>query len=389
MMNASPNPVVVRVITWLPVGGIERRMVAVLPRLRDRGWSPRVVCIREEGPLAADLRDAGIPVDVLPVKSRLSPTGIRALSRYFTEHKAAIVHSHMYRSNVPGTMAARLAGIPAIFGQVHNVGTWATRRQRLVEAMVARLRNGTFAVSKAVQQDVMTRLRLPEEKVPLLYNGIDTDLFQPSPERGTRLREELGLPDDAVVFLVPARLHQQKNPDGTLQAAIDAMKGQDDPLPHFVLAGEGKLREGLERQAAESPHPGHFHFLGARDDMIDLYNAADVILLSSFKEGFSNAIVEGLSCGKPCLVSDVGGNREAVSSGKVGWVHASGDGEALLEQIIEATRRGRAGLSAMAGDCRAQALLFSIDRLVEQTSDFYARALGCAPKQTGSSLASE
>lgn len=388
-MNVPSNPVVIRVITWLPVGGIERRMVAVLPRLKKRGWNPRVVCIREEGPLASDMRDAGIPVDVLPVKSRLSPPGIRSLSQYFKEQQASVVHSHMYRSNVPATIAARLAGIPAIFGQVHNVGTWATRRQCLTEAVAARMRHGTFAVSKAVQQDVMHRLRLPEEQAPLLYNGIDTDLFQPFPDRGRQLREKLGIPPDAVVFLLPARLHQQKNPDGTITAALEAMKELEHPLPHFLLAGEGKLREGLEKQVRESSHPGNFQFLGARDDMIDLYNAADVILLSSFKEGFSNAIVEGLSTGKPCVVSDVGGNREAISSDKVGWVHASGDGEALRHQIIEATQRGRNGLSSMADGCREQALRFSIDRLVDQTSEFYARQLGYTPGHDGSDSPSE
>lgn len=383
MTSLPKNPVVIRVITWLPIGGIERRMVAVLPRLKERGWDPRVVCIREEGPLAQKMRDAGIPVDLLPVKSRLSPSGISALARYFREQNASVVHTHMYRSNVPGTLAARLAGVPAIFGQVHNVGTWTTRRQKLVERLASKFRTGTFAVSKAVQDDVMRTLKLSEEKAPLLYNGIDTVAFQPDEVRGGEARKSLGLPDDAVVFLIPARLHQQKNPDGTLRSAIKAMSSMEGSLPHFLFAGEGKLQEGLEAEAAESPHPGNFHFLGARDDMLDLYNAADVILLSSFKEGFSNAIVEGLSCGKPCLVSDVGGNREAVDRGEVGWVHPPGDEEALVAQIREVVGRGRSGLAAMKEDCRKRALVFSIDALVEQTSQFYSKALGMTPTPNG------
>lgn len=378
------SPVLVRVITWLPVGGIERRLAAVAPRLKEMGWSPRILCIREEGPLAADLRDAGIPVDVVPAGSRLSPSGIRAVARYFHQHQASVVHTHMYRSNVPGTFAARLAAVPAIFGQIHNVDTWRTRRQQMMERLAASLRTATFAVSGAVQHNVVETLRLPIEKVPILYNGVDTEVFVPDADLGGRTRAELGIPGGKVVFLAAARLHPQKNHAGMIraaEAALSRMEGRD--LPLFLFVGDGPDREGVEARAAASPFATQFRFLGSRSDMKALYNAADVFLLSSFKEGFSNAVVEALACGRPCLVSDVGGNSEAITGESVGWVHGRGDEAALAGQIAEAAGMGRGALNAMSDDCRRRAEQFSLDAMVRKTSEFYASALGREPAGPG------
>lgn len=375
---SSPPPTVVRVITWLPVGGIERRLVAVAPMLRDAGWGVRVVCIREEGPLAGQLRDAGIPVDVIPLRSRLSPPGIRRLSSYLAKHGASVVHSHMYRSNIPGTLAAKWAGTRAIFGQVHNVDSWDTGRQILTEKVVCRWRTGTIAVSEAVRHDVMEKLGLSQEQVPLLYNGIDTSLFQPDGAARARIRAEWAVSDQTVVFVVPARLHPQKNPGGVFVAFKEAMEKSGGADLRLVFAGTGKLEEDL-RARAEAELPGRVHFLGQRDDMAAIYNGADAVVLSSFKEGFSNAVVEALSCGKPMIASRVGGNAEAVSDPRFGWIHEAGDVEALSAQMREAATRGVEGLASMAGDCRRRAEDFSIGELIRSTDALYRRALGMAP----------
>ncbi|CAN5248226.1 glycosyltransferase [soil metagenome] len=377
---AQTAPTLVRVITWLPVGGIERRLVAVLPRLRDRGWNARLVCVREKGPLAAELLAQGIPVEVIHFKSRFSPSALRRLAAYLREHETKIVHSHMYRSNAPATVAAGMADVPAMFAQIHNVDSWDGWRQCAVDRILASHRTGTIAVSRAVQQDVMAKLKLPEAKVPILYNGINVEEFRPDPEAGAALRRELGVAADRVVFLVPARLHPQKNPLGVAKAFFSAVgKMGNTPAPLLVFAGGGKMEGELRALLSGSPAAENVIMLGERSDMAALYNMADAALLSSFREGFSNAVVEALGCGKPVIASDVGGNREALDSARVGWLHAAGDGDALTSQLIEAAWEGREGLAARSADCRARAMHFSIEALVQQTHELYVKALGHEP----------
>ncbi|MEO8377211.1 MAG: glycosyltransferase family 4 protein, partial [Candidatus Sumerlaeota bacterium] len=123
-------------------------------------------------------------------------------------------------------------------------------------------------------------------------------------------------------------------------------------------------------------------FLGRRDDMPAIYNAADVILLSSLKEGFSNAIVEALACGKPVVASDAGGNAEAVNDSSVGWIHPVMQGTdiaAITEQLREAVSKGVGGLAAMQAACVERASHFSLDALVDATDALYRKHLGRDP----------
>lgn len=374
---STGNPVVCRVITWLPVGGIERRLVAVVPRLRDLGWRMNVVCIREEGPLAAELKDAGIPVTVIPQRSRLSPSGIRRLSNHFRSIGTEVVHSHMYRSNIPSTVAARMAGVPVILGQVHNVDSWDSGRQRFVDRIVSRFRTRTLAVSEAVRRDVRSALSLPDDRVSLLYNGVDTGEFRPDPSLRQVVRAEWGVSDDQLLFVVPARLHPQKNPIGVLHAFARVRAAH--PTVRLAFVGAGKLDAELGQAVGEAGLGGAVILAGRRDDMPAVYNAADAIVLSSLKEGFSNAVVEALACGKPVIASDVGGNREAVDRPGIGWIHPAGAADMLVAQMSEATQRGIIGLTAMGEACRARALDFSIDALVQNTHQLYGSLLGRFP----------
>jgi glycosyltransferase involved in cell wall biosynthesis len=373
-MGSSSDPLVVRLITWLPVGGIERRLVSVLPRLVERGFRARVVCLREEGALAGELREAGIPVDVLRLRSRLDPVRIRTLAGMLKSWGASVVHSHMYRSNVPGTLAARWARTPVVFSQVHNIDTWETPRQAWLDRQLCRWRTGVVCVSRAVQQDVCARLRLPVERAPILYNGCDTEVFRPDARVRSETRRALGLTEEEVALLVPARLHSQKRPLEVLRA-FEAASAHAGGSGRLLFAGAGPMEERLREAIRESGLEERVMMLGRRDDMAALYNAADGVVLSSEREGFSNAVIEALACGKPVIAADVGGNREAVDSTAVGWIHARADDAALTQQMEEAL--GNLGaLRAREADCRTRGLAFGLNALVDATAELYRKALG-------------
>lgn len=375
-------PLVVRLITWLPVGGIERRLVGVLPRLRAKGWRVAVICLRERGALADELEREGVTVETVPLKSRLDPGSIQRLAKRLKELKPAIVHSHMYRSNVPGTVAARMAGVPTVFAQVHNVDTWESWRQRWLDASLCRWRAGVICVSGAVQDDVVKSLGIAREKAPVIHNGIDVERFAPDAAARRDARAELQLADDDVVALVPARLHSQKSPLAVLDAFGKARAQLGGGGARLIYAGDGPLEGDLRDALARSGLGDSVRMLGRRDDMPRLFNAADVVVLSSQKEGFSNAIVEALACGRPVIAADVGGNREAIDRPEVGWIHEAGDGAALEAQLVEAMR-DRAALAARADACRARGMAFGIDAMIDATDALYRRAMERAAAPRG------
>jgi len=373
-MNSTADRLyhVARVITWLPPGGIEQRLAALLPRLNQPPFRVSVICLRERGALADSLEQAGVPVMLLPLRSRLDPRGLRALARWMRDAGVDLVHSHMYRSNVPATIAARMAGIKAVLCQVHNVNTWETRRQRWMDRWLMRWRTAMIAVSEEVKRDIVARLGCPPERVRVLYNGIDLHEYgakRPDPE----LRRQLGVPDGHRLVVVVARLVEQKG-HGRLFRALEAVRNELPPT-RIVLVGNGRLRAALENEVRDRRLDDVVSFAGHRSDVPQILALADLSVLPSEREGFSNAIIESLAAGAPVVATDVGGNREAIVAGESGLLVAPEDvrglGRAIKTVLCDEPLRRR-----MSEAARRQAQRFSLDRMLDETRRLYLEVLG-------------
>jgi glycosyltransferase involved in cell wall biosynthesis len=115
--------------------------------------------------------------------------------------------------------------------------------------------------------------------------------------------------------------------------------------------------------------------------MPSVYNAADAVVLGSLREGFSLSLIEALACGRPALVSEVGGNREALGEGGLtGWLHRAGDEATLAGHMCHAAALGVEGLRRMESACRLRSENFNLDKLVENTHLLYGNLLGRFPQ---------
>ena len=365
---------VLRVITWLPVGGIERRLVAVLPRLDHERFSVTLACTRELGPLAEQLQAAGVAVELIPFRYRWDLRAMRELAALMRRRRIDIVHSHMYRANLPATVAARLAGVPHVWSQVHNVGTWETRRQAWMDRFLCRWRDGMIAVSERVRRDVIRRLHLPPERVKVIYNGVDMNQFSAAREKRAELRRARGVNERETVFLFAARLVEQKC-CGDFLAAFGRLQIRPGGanLRAWVL-GDGPQAESLKKQAAEFADSGAVTFFGMREDVADFLAAADVFVLPSIREGFSNALVEAMATGLAIVATDVGGNSEAIRDGRDGLIVPPRDAQRLEDAMAQLWQNPDLRRS-LAESAATHAELFSLDRMVRNVEELYLETM--------------
>lgn len=362
---------IARIITWLPRGGIERRLVALLPRLNTLPFRVSLVCIRERGPLSDELEQAGVPVLVVPFRSRLELRGLWALAHWMREQGVDLVHSHMYRSNVPATIAARLAGVRHVLCQVHNIDTWETRRQQMMDHWLLRWRTAMLAVSNEVKRDIVARLHCPPEQVRVLYNGIDIDEYG-SVQPDAQLRHELGVPQGHRLVVMLARLVAQKKHTRFLQA-LETIRNELPPAS-VLLVGDGKLRGELEREV-ETRHLGDMvSFTGHRSDIPQILALSDLSVLTSDREGFSNTVIESLAAGVPVVATDVGGNSEAIVDGECGLIvqpdDLTGLAGALKKILTDDTLRHQMSQAA-----RVRAQRFSLENMLDETRRLYLELL--------------
>lgn len=353
---------VVRIISGLRPGGVEKKLATILPRLDRSRFHVSVICLKQEGELAKQLRDQGITVDLIPVMKRWSPLGIRRLARALREMRVDIVHTHMYRSNVTGTVAARIAGIPVVISNVHNVSNWDDRRQMLTDRVVSKMRDCTVFVSQGVCRDYIENIPLKPAKYSVIYNGIDTEYYSPDPCRSC-IKANTGL-----LVGCAARLMPQKGLETLVKAAADpAIQAAG---VRILVAGEGPMRSDLENLARKLGTGDHFQILGFTENIRDFYRKLDVFAMPSLKEGFSNALLEAMACGVPVVVTAVGGNPEAVRDGKDGiLVRPSDFNDFLLglkKILFDDDLR-----KMMAREALAHAQEFSLERMIRQTEDLY------------------
>ena len=141
----------------------------------------------------------------------------------------------------------------------------------------------------------------------VIHNAVDTQRFHPEASHRVSVRAELGLPADAKLVGMFARYHPQKDHETMVRAAVRFL--EQAPEVHFVLAGDGLDSEGgaLLRLLSGAGVIANFHLLGGRDDMPRLNAAMDIVTLTSaFGEALPMTLAEAMSCGVPCVATDVG-----------------------------------------------------------------------------------
>jgi len=232
-----------------------------------------------------------------------------------------------------------------------------------------------LANSEAVRHDLVQE-GVDIDKIRLIYNGVDVSNYREVPDRGT-LRQMENIPATALVMTMVANLIPYK---GHLDL-LEALAKISHRLPeNWILLCAGRddgIGAELENFALRQGISENVRFLGSRSDVAKLLALSDIGLLTSHEEGFSNSVLEGMASGLPMVVTDVGGNAEAVEDGVTGFVVPARSpvalGDAIL-QLLDASKRAQLGAL---GKKRATNL-FSLEACVSHYEAIYREA--CASR---------
>lgn len=362
----------------LNLGGAERQIVTLARALHARGHDVQVCTFYANGALEPELRAAGVPVHALEKRGRWDLLGFaRSLVALVRRLEPDVLHSYLGTPNLfalllrPLFPRLRLVwGVRASFMDLGQFG-WASRMVYAAEARLARFVDLTIANSEAGKAYAVSR-GFPADRTIVVPNGIDTVRFAPDSEARTRVRAEWGVPEDAPLVGMVARLDPMKGHPTFLRAAavLSALR----PEVRYVLVGGGPeaVRNALETLAGELGLGDRVVFAGARQDVAAVYSALDVATSASLGEGFPNVIGEAMACGVPCVVTDVGDSARIVDT--LGVAVPPGQPEALAAGWERCFGEER---TAIAHRVRARIVeCYSVDRLAERTLEALSALLG-------------
>jgi glycosyltransferase involved in cell wall biosynthesis len=351
----------------LMVGGAEETALNLVRHLPPR-FEPMVCCIHEAGPIGEEIRRTGTPVAVLGLTPGLRrPGDVIRLRRYLCDTRPSIVHTFLLTASLYGRLAAILARVPVVIGTEMNVYEHKRRAHALAERLLLAGTDRVIASAGAVRDFYVHQVGADPAKVDVVYNAVDFAQGRPTVSR-LETRASLGLPADAPVAGIVARLTRQKGHRDLFEALASSPKLADVQL---LVIGGGEEREALEQEAISRGLSKRVHFLGVRRDVGNLLAAMDVFVLPSLWEGLPLAMVEAMGAGIPVVASRVAGIPEVVDDSRTGLLVPPSDpsalGAALTRLIEDPQLRQRIG-----GDGSLSVLpRFGIDRYVESITSLY------------------
>jgi len=233
---------------------------------------------------------------------------------------------------------------------------------------MANLPDAVFAVSEQVRKHCIEVDRIPAERVETVYNGTD---FAPSEDASRQAAVR-----DIPTIVTIGNIRHVKGHDVFVRAAAEVAR--EFPSANFVIAGEvlepdfyATLRQLISQLGLE----GKFHLAGGVNDLKTFLREADLFVMPSRSEGFSNAIVEAMAAGLPVVATDVGGNAEAVVDGLTGRIVPACDVNLMAGAIREILGNHQLAQAMGIAGRRRAAERFTTEAMMKQITSTYRRIL--------------
>jgi len=333
IIDGLANNNVNRTLTQKDESNTQNNQTTFIPSGLTEGFKMSVLCIESPlGPFAEELQNNGIEFIELNRQPGFDTKLIKQIRKIIKTNKVDIIHCHQYTPWVYGVIAAAFTKTKVIFtehGRFHpDSSTW---KRKLINPILNLFTDQVTAISKATKQALIEFENIPEKSIDVIYNGIaPLDVNQADVDK---LRAELAIPENNTILGTIARFDPIKNHTMMLKAFSLVLEQQ--PNTTLIIVGDGEERHNIERCIEKSGIRNNVLLTGYQTKPQNYLALMDIYLLSSFSEGTSMTLLEAMSLGKPCVVTDVGGNPEVIIDGENGFVTPNDNKNKFATGIIK------------------------------------------------------
>ena len=352
------------------LGGGERIALKLAAFLPQYGYRASILTFSAD-PATTAFDSAPCPVYLLPLRRTYDLTAIKgafALRRLLKQQNIKIVQTFFESSDIWAGFVTKTLSDAKLIWSRRDMGILRTGKHETAYRLMAGLPDAVFAVSDLVRQHCIEQDRIAPDRVQTIYNGLNVADWITAPQSVH--------PTGKLLVTTIGNIRHVKGHDIFIKAA--AVIVPQFPNVCFSIAGgvlEPAYFEELQTLVRTLNLGDHFHFTGGVTNLHEHLSAANIFVLPSRSEGFSNAIVEAMAASLPVVATDVGGNAEAVQDGVSGFIVPSEDPQALAAAILQLlSDPAKAETMGAAGKQRV-AESFTIEAMMKQTAATYTRLL--------------
>jgi glycosyltransferase involved in cell wall biosynthesis len=313
-------------------GGVQKWILSLAEGVKAYGWDV-IVATPKEGELAH--RAAKSSIDVFPIElggifDAFNPFALGRFARYLRENKVKTLFLN-------GSKEFKFGGLSAYFAKTEKViyrrgaalpiaNRWDNRF--LVNNVVSFVVTNSQSSRNRILKD--GRNWLNEDKIRVIYNGVDLNVFNPEGEIAP-IRKEFNIPNDYIIIVCIGRLTEQKGYPFIIEAISRVSKSFDKF--HVVVVGDGQLKKELEGIVKDKGLSTTISFAGFRADIASILRSSNFLLHAPLWEGAPNVILEAMACSRPVVSWNVDGIGELAENNLTGYFSKAKDIEGLTENI--------------------------------------------------------
>ena len=344
------------------LGGGERIALKLAALLPQYGYRASILTFAAH-PESPALESPPCPIYLLPLQRTYDLTALRAalgLRRFLRQQRIQIVQTFFESSDLWAGFITKAMSSAKLIWSRRDMGILRTRKHHLAYRLMASVPDAVFAVSEQVRRHCIEVDRVDPTRVHTIYNGLDLADWN-------TLSTPTEIPDNVLVTTV-GNIRHVKGHDVFIKAA--AAIAPHFPKVSFSIAGEVLEPDyfaELQTLVRDLGLTDRLHFSGGVTNLREHLSTADIFVLPSRSEGFSNAIIEAMAASLPVVATDVGGNAEAVKDGVTGFVIPPEEPAALSAAILrllfepsQARAMGVAGKSRVAEMFTTEAMMGQI-----------------------------
>lgn len=374
------KPLISFLLPTLLIGGAEKTLVDLSNGLSASNWHIQLLVMTNKGPLVDDVSS---DVEIINLDCSSYRKAALALVKYYNEYKPTTILTSLYATGLVAIVSQTIASHKPkiIIGGHNSLLAKSTRPDNwkdkffllpLCKILFPRA-EGVIAVSRGVALEIQTLIKLPPERIHIIYNPVVTQKLLRK-KKETVSHPWLVAPSqrDFKTLISVGRLVEQKGFDILLEALFRAKESINCRL---IIVGGGPLQEDLIYKANILKIKEFVDFVGWQENPYKYIARADLFVLSSRWEGLANVIIEALACGCPVVSTNCKyGPEEILEGGKYGTLAKVNNPCDIASKILEVFTEPNYYLSGRKKRM-AHAFNFTVEAAVEQYKNYFEKIM--------------
>lgn len=290
--------------------------------------------------------------------------------RFVKREKVEIIHAHLPWAGIVARIVGKVTGVKVIYTE-HNKLERYHFITRMLNLATMNWLSAIVAVSEDVQKSVRTHKKKVRSELVTILNGVNVEHFRPDYNSGVDVREELGIPKDAIVIGTIAVFRFQKRLDIWLTLAQEIRHRL--PMAHFIVVGDGPLKQMLMEKRASMGMEKYVHLPGIHKEVRPYLRAFDIYMMSSVFEGLPIALLEAMASGCAVITTDAGGIKQVVRHEVDGLVCEVDEPEKLVDMASDLVEHQHRRQELALGARKRVEESFNMKQMVHALEQLYNR----------------